>query len=248
MSDRSRGRSAAQRGSRSGLDRRAARSKIIIVIMALLMALSLLAVPLTQLISSRGDDGAQATDEPAEPADPVLQGPYDAPFDMTIDTAADYRARIDTDLGVIIVRLDASGAPMATNNLVNLAEDGYYDDVVFHRVIDGFVIQTGDPTALGAGGPGYRFPDELDTARALVAEHNGYPRGTVAMANAGPDTNGSQFFVVQGDLVELPPAYTVFGAVEDGMDVVDAIAGSPTDAADRPFDDIAIRSITITAG
>jgi peptidylprolyl isomerase len=193
------------------------------------------------------DDDATSADPDAElPADPNQRdGMYNAPFELTIDPAASYLATIATSDGDIVVELDAAGAPLATNNLVNLARDGFYDEVVFHRVIEGFVIQGGDPSGTGAGGPGYRFEDELDTAEELVASEGGYPRGTLAMANAGPDTNGSQFFIVHGDLIQLDPAYTVFGSVIDGMDVVDAIATTTTDGADRPTTDVVITTIEI---
>lgn len=216
---------------RDTYERRAVRNKIIIIVMAVLMALSLLAVPLSQLLASR-DTG---------PPDPGGFGPYDRPFDMTIDVAADYRATVRTQFGDIVIALDPQGAPVATNNFINLANDGYYDGVVIHRVIRGFVVQTGDPTGTGGGGPGYRFDDELDTATELVEEHGGYTRGTVAMANAGPDTNGSQFFIVQSEVVPLAPAYTVFGRVVDGIDVVDQIARVAVDASDRPLEPITIR-------
>lgn len=185
-------------------------------------------------------DGSAAELEPAE-----RDGMYDAPFERTIDPAASYLATIVTSQGDIVVELDPEGAPLATNNLVNLARDGFYDQVTFHRVIEGFVIQGGDPSGTGAGGPGYRFEDELEPAQELVAAEGGYPRGTLAMANAGPDTNGSQFFIAHGEVVELAPDYTVFGEVVDGIEVVDAIATTPTSAADRPSTEVTITTIEI---
>jgi cyclophilin family peptidyl-prolyl cis-trans isomerase len=169
----------------------------------------------------------------------ITSASYDEPFDLTIDTDATYVATFETTCGDIVVELDAAASPLTVNNLVNLAEEGFYDGIVFHRVIEGFMIQGGDPTGTGMSGPGYTFEDELDAARA-----DGYPAGTVAMANAGPDTNGSQFFIVHQD-AGLPPDYSVFGTVVEGMDVVDDIASSPTDPADRPLEDVAIRTITI---
>ncbi|TVR37432.1 MAG: peptidylprolyl isomerase [Nitriliruptor sp.] len=166
---------------------------------------------------------------------------------MTIDPGATYRATIATSEGDVTVELDAAGAPMATNNLVSLARDGYYEGIIFHRVIDGFMIQGGDPTGTGMGGPGYAFDDELGPAEELVEREGSYVRGTLAMANSGPDTNGSQFFIVHED-APLPPAYVVFGEVIDGMDVVDAIATTPTDEADRPLDPIEITAVTIDEG
>lgn len=152
------------------------------------------------------------------------------------------RATLVTTCGDIVLTLDAAAAPATVANFVALAEDGYYDGVGFHRVIDEFMIQGGDPTGSGNGCvdqtdpscaerlPGYTFGDELELAEEVVATSGGYPRGTLAMANAGPDTNGSQFFIVQATPgYGLPPAYAVFGQVESGMDVVDRIAQGPTD-------------------
>jgi cyclophilin family peptidyl-prolyl cis-trans isomerase len=140
----------------------------------------------------------------------------------------------------VTIALDPARAPLTVNNFVFLARQGFYDGVVFHRVVPGFVIQGGDPTGSGRGGPGYRFRDELDGPGS-------YARGTVAMANAGPNTNGSQFFVCLGDL-GLPHAYTIFGEVSAGMEVVDSIAAIPTDRTDRPTEEVVIRSVTITEG
>ncbi len=220
--------------------RRSARNRMIIIVMAVLMGLSLIAVPLTQLLASRGD----AAVPEAPPTAPLT---YDAPFEMTIDPDATYTATLATDAGDITVRLHAADAPETTNNLVNLARDGFYDGVIFHRVIEGFMIQGGDPTGTGGGDPGYRFADELELAEQVVEAEGGYPRGTLAMANAGPDTQGSQFFIMHQDY-PLPAAYTVFGEVIDGLDVVDAIATAPTDEHDRPLEPVVIRTITIDEG
>jgi cyclophilin family peptidyl-prolyl cis-trans isomerase len=242
-------RAKAQR-ERDRFQRRAARNRMIIIVMAVLMALSLFAIPLTQWLAGRGD-AAVPTPEDVDPVEePELaetadrSGSYEEPFEMMIDPDATYTATFATEAGDIVIELDPDGAPVATNNLVSLARDGYYDGVIFHRVIEDFMIQGGDPTGLGTGGPGYRFEDELDVAEQLVEAEGGYPRGTLAMANAGPDTNGSQFFIVHQDF-PLPPQFTVFGEVVDGMDVVDAIATAPTGAQDRPVDPVAIRTITI---
>ncbi len=165
--------------------------------------------------------------------------PYDSPPDMQLDTSKDYAASIETTEGTIEVDLFADGAPRTVNNFVFLARDGFYDDVIFHRVIEGFMVQGGDPEGTGTGGPGYRFDDELE-----VAEEHGYARGTLAMANAGPDTNGSQFFIMHQDNA-LPPNYSVFGEVTDGMDVVDAIATTDTDPRDRPVEEVRIEQVSI---
>ncbi len=164
---------------------------------------------------------------------------YASPPEMTIDPERDYSATLETSEGTIEIDLFAEDSPRTVNNFVFLARDGFYDGVIFHRVIEDFMIQGGDPTGTGTGGPGYRFPDELD-----LASERGYPRGTVAMANAGPDTNGSQFFIMHRD-TPLPPNYSVFGEVREGLDVVDEIASTDTDSRDRPRSDIRIESVTV---
>ena len=126
---------------------------------------------------------------------------------------------IETDAGNIVIDVEADLGPLAAGNFVALAECGFYDGVVFHRIIPGFVIQGGDPTGTGSGGPGYQFPNDP----VSVA----YDRGVVAMANAGRDTNGSQFFIVL-DEAGLPPDYSVFGRVTSGMEVADEIAAGPS--------------------
>lgn len=163
---------------------------------------------------------------------------YPSAPDFAIDPATSYRATLDTNHGVIEIALDAERSPLTVNNFVFLARDGYYDGVIFHRVIENFMIQGGDPTGTGRGGPGYRFRDEI--------EGNGtYARGTVAMANAGPNTNGSQFFICHTD-VGLPHSYTIFGTVTSGIETVDSIATTATDRGDRPHEDAVINSVTIT--
>jgi cyclophilin family peptidyl-prolyl cis-trans isomerase len=155
---------------------------------------------------------------------------------MTIDPSRRYRATIETSAGTMTADLFPDDAPVTVNNFVFLAREGFYDGVIFHRVIPGFMIQGGDPTGTGTGGPGYRFADEPVKRR--------YERGTLAMANAGRNTNGSQFFVMHADY-GLPPSYTIFGKLSAGEDVVDAIASAPTGANDRPRDPVTIRSVTI---
>ncbi len=155
---------------------------------------------------------------------------------MTIDAAKKYTATIVTSAGTMTAELFAADAPQTVNNFVFLAREGFYDGVIFHRVIPGFMVQGGDPTGTGTGGPGYRFPDERVTRK--------YTRGTLAMANAGPNTNGSQFFVMHADY-GLPPNYTIFGKLTAGEDVVDAIANAPKGSNDRPRDPVAITSVTI---
>ncbi len=163
---------------------------------------------------------------------------YPSPPELTIDLAKSYTATLDTNHGEIVIELDPARSPQTVNNFVFLARDGYYDGVIFHRVIDNFMIQGGDPTGTGMGGPGYKFRDEIEGAGS-------YGRGTVAMANAGPNTNGSQFFICHGD-TGLPHSYTIFGQVTSGMDNVDSIATTSTDGSDRPHDEVVINKVTIT--
>jgi cyclophilin family peptidyl-prolyl cis-trans isomerase len=147
---------------------------------------------------------------------------YDQPAQV-LDDALTHRATIETSCGAVELELFSAEAPFTANSFAFLAGEGFYDATIIHRVVPGFVVQMGDPTGTGTGGPGYRFADELAAAR-----NRGYARGTVAMANAGPDTNGSQFFICLDD-VGLPPQYAVFGQVTAGMDVVDRIAALPLD-------------------
>jgi len=165
---------------------------------------------------------------------------WNSPPAMEIDPQKRYTANITTSMGDLVVALDALQAPATVNNFVFLARQGYYDGVIFHRIISGFMIQGGDPTGTGRGGPGYRFGDELPRPGQ-------YEVGSVAMANAGPDTNGSQFFIVSGSNgVSLPPQYSLFGKVVKGLDVVDQIEKVRTGASDRPVTDVTINSVTIT--
>lgn len=163
---------------------------------------------------------------------------YQSPPELLIDPQRSYEATLDTNHGEIVIELDPGRSPLTVNNFVFLAREGFYDEVIFHRVIENFMIQGGDPTGTGRGGPGYRFRDELDG-------EGEYLRGTVAMANAGPNTNGSQFFICHTD-VGLPHQYTIFGTVTRGMETVDSIARTETDRADRPREDVVIRSVTVT--
>ncbi len=160
--------------------------------------------------------------------------------DLGIDPAKRYTATIDTSLGELVVALDAANAPKTVNNFVFLALHHYYDGVIFHRIINGFMCQGGDPTGTGTGGPGYRFEDELP-------KPGRYEVGSVAMANAGPHTNGSQFFIVSGPSgVGLPPLYSLFGKVVKGLDVVDEMQRVATNSKDRPNDDVVINTVTIS--
>jgi len=139
---------------------------------------------------------------------------YSAPPTLTIDTAKKYVATFTTSQGVIVVDLFPSDAPMTVNNYVFLAREGLYDGTVFHRVIGDFMIQGGDPTGTGRGGPGYRFPDET------AGNPNRHKVGSLSMANAGPNTNGSQFFITHVVTSHLDGKHTVFGQVRSGQDIV----------------------------
>jgi peptidylprolyl isomerase len=164
---------------------------------------------------------------------------------MTIDLRKEYRATIKTSLGDMTAILFSGDTPNAVNNFVFLAREGFYNGVIFHRVIKDFMVQTGDPTGTGRGGPGYKLDDEL---RGPMR----YSKGTLAMANAGPNTQGSQFFICHGPAAEsLPKSYTAFGRVTDGLDVLDKIASVPVKPGpggenSSPVDPPRIEAITIT--
>jgi cyclophilin family peptidyl-prolyl cis-trans isomerase len=154
-------------------------------------------------------------------------------------------AVIETNHGTLRFELLEADAPKTTENFITLAERGYYDGIIFHRVIDGFMIQGGDPTGTGAGGKsawGGKFDDEID--RSSPVYQRGYKAGTVAMANSGPNTNGSQFFIMHVDY-PLPPSYSIFGRVTEGQDVVHAIATTPRDRNDRPLTEVKMEKVTI---
>ena len=154
-------------------------------------------------------------------------------------------AVIETNKGTIRFELLEDEAPKTTENFRLLAEKGYYDGVIFHRVIKGFMIQGGDPLGMGYGGEsawGGKFNDEINASSALY--QGPYKAGTVAMANSGPNTNGSQFFIMHVDY-PLPPSYTKFGRVIEGQDVVDAIASSPKDRSDKPTSPVTMEKVTI---
>jgi peptidyl-prolyl cis-trans isomerase B (cyclophilin B) len=147
-------------------------------------------------------------------------------------------ATLHTNHGAISLELFGEDAPKTVGNFARLARDGFYDGVVFHRVIPDFMIQGGDPTGTGMGGPGYEFEDEINPNRV--------ERGALAMANSGPNTNGSQFFIVTAESCPwLDGKHTVFGRVTEGMEVVDRISALPRDARDRPRDDVTIERIEL---
>lgn len=149
---------------------------------------------------------------------------------------------IETNKGTIVFETYDADAPKTVQNFITLAQKGFYDNLIFHRVIKDFMIQGGDPTGTGMGGPGYKFEDELNPATPSYKA--GYVRGVVAMANSGPNTNGSQFFIMHKD-VPLPNNYSIFGKVVSGLDIVDAIASSQTDPNDKPVSDIVMKKVTV---
>ena len=183
----------------------------------------------------------EATIETTEEIEMTYDKTYSEPPAMNINESGNYSAVIETSLGSIEIELFTDIAPITVNNFVNLSKDGYYDNVIFHRVIKGFMIQGGDPSGTGHGEmgkyPGYEFQDELNNPMQ-------YEKGIVAMANRGPNTNGSQFFIMHVDY-PLPYDYTIFGKVSNGIDVVDAIANVQTGDMDKPVDDVVINSVDI---
>jgi cyclophilin family peptidyl-prolyl cis-trans isomerase/FKBP-type peptidyl-prolyl cis-trans isomerase len=188
---------------------------------------------------------ADAADCPAADGSSDQQQEFEEYPPTCIDVTKTYTAEIVTNHGNLVVELDPEQAPVTVNNFVVLARYHYFDDTECHRAIPGFMVQCGDPTATGGGGPGYQFGDELP------ADSSDYVAGTVAMANRGPNTNGSQFFVITGDATFLPPDYAVFGHVSDGLDdtvpALDAL-GNDDPAANGvpPLESIVIESVTIT--
>lgn len=287
--------------NRSQFARRQRRNRVIVIGLVAALALSLIAAPVVSLFGFFNDDESASPAADSERIGPCGAFPDDVPenaavvyddaFGVTIEPERSYTAVLETTCGDITIALDAAGAPLAVSNLMMLADAGYYDGVLFHRVVAGFVVQTGDPAGTGCGQsdctqdgfdpdaptfPGYRFADELDTAEAMYQRvrdvqidelvdggvidadelddalrdslPSGYPRGVVAMANAGPDTNGSQFFITVNEPTLLPgPNFTVLGEVTDGFDVLDRIAASPTDELDRPFTPVALYRIVVRA-
>lgn len=163
---------------------------------------------------------------------------FKAEPEMAIDPEKRYTATMTTSKGILVIELDPAAAPRTVNSFVFLARQNFYDGVVFHRIIPGFVLQGGDPEGTGRGGPGYRFADELPKSGR-------YQVGSLAMANAGPDTNGSQFFIISGpNGVALPPQYSLFGAMVSGHEVVTALDAVGTQSG-APSERVAIESVTI---
>ena len=168
---------------------------------------------------------------------------YSSMPEMSIDQSKSYTAVIQTSMGDLTVEFFSDTAPVTVNNFISLSNDGYYDNIIFHRVISGFMIQGGDPSGTGHGEygkfPGYTFEDELNNQQP-------YEKGILAMANAGPNTNGSQFFIMHVDY-PLPYQYTIFGKVTDGLEVIDTIASVQTAEGDKPVEDVVILGVTVSS-
>lgn len=183
--------------------------------------------------------GQMPTPCPAPDGTSARSQHFDGPPPMCIDAKRRYSAEMATSKGTMVLALDPVAAPKTVNNFVFLARYHYFDGTVFHRVVPGFVLQGGDPTGTGTGGPGYRFEDELPRPGR-------YELGSLAMANAGPNTNGSQFFIISGpNGVRLPPQYSLFGKVVSGLDVVAAIDAVGTGAG-RPIERVVVESVVVT--
>ena len=188
----------------------------------------------TSMLLMTGCSGSAGT--PASNGKPAPKSETDKP---ATPPAKNRIVRMETNKGVIRIEMFEDKAPITTKNFIDLATKGFYDGVIFHRVIDGFMIQGGDPTGTGRGGPGYKIPDEFHPD----LKHDG--AGILSMANAGPNTGGSQFFITLGPTPHLNNRHAVFGKVIEGLDVVKAIGKVSTNAADRPLDDVVMKKVTI---
>lgn len=212
-------------------------TRILLIILAAICLVLLLKFMIPSF-SAQPNDVQTASPQPQPSAPKQFTQP-----ETVIDPTKTYLATLKTEIGDIVIQLDSQKTPITTNNFVFLAQQGFYNQTIFHRVINRFMIQGGDPLGTGSGGPGYKFDDEPITLE--------YTRGAVAMANAGPNTNGSQFFIMHVDN-PLPKNYVIFGHVTEGLDVVDAIATapvvtSPTGENSHPVKPVTITTVTITA-
>jgi len=233
------GRQARQAALLAARRKRSQRNRIIVSAFLALVLVGGIAI----LVGGGGGDKAAAkkgTCPKADGSSPRVTKFAAAP-PICIDPTRTYMAEITTDKGTIDVGLDQKQAPNAVNSFVYLARNHFFDGLTFHRVVPGFVLQGGDPEGTGAGGPGYKFADELPKAGQ-------YKLGSLAMANSGPDTNGSQFFIISGDQgAKLEPKYSLFGQVTNGLDVVAKIdaLGNPDDQSGKPKEPITMSSVTI---
>ncbi len=197
---------------------------------------------------------AAPVSEPTSTTPPSMSSSTNLTFPgiLPADQVNKKRIRIKTTQGDMVVELDHTKGPRAASNFFTLAKAGFYNGTIFHRLIPGFMIQGGDPTGTGMGGPGYEFENDKVTGlpekefnmqgQRFTAPY--YPDGTLAMANAGPDTNGSQFFIMVADY-PLPPDYSVFGRIVEGLDVAKKIANMPRDAQDRPNQEVKMTAVTV---
>ncbi|MGF7048455.1 cyclophilin family peptidyl-prolyl cis-trans isomerase/predicted small lipoprotein YifL [Paenibacillus sp. DS2015] len=196
------------------------------------------------LLAACGKNETAAEEQVTEPTEQTGQTTpapmsWDKPPAMEIDINKTYQAEVTTSKGTFTIDLYAKDAPLTVNNFVFLAKQGFYEGILFHRIMESFMIQTGDPNGNGSGGPGYSFEDEKP-------KHE-YEPGIVAMANAGANTNGSQFFICTGaDSTGLQPNYNVFGKISTGMDVVMNIAATPVESGEVPLEKVTINDIKIT--
>ena len=188
----------------------------------------------TSMLLMTGCSGSAGT--PASNGKPAPKAETDKP---ATPPAKNRIARMETTKGVIRIEMFEDKAPITTKNFIDLASKGFYDGVIFHRVIDGFMIQGGDPTGTGRGGPGYKIPDEFH----VDLKHDS--AGILSMANAGPNTGGSQFFITLGPTPHLNNRHAVFGKVIEGLDVVKAIGKTATGPADRPLQDVVMKKVTV---
>jgi cyclophilin family peptidyl-prolyl cis-trans isomerase len=214
--------------------------KEVLAISGVVLMVALGAIFLISSFESSKDDNVLSTQVINQAATPAAtQKSENMQPLMQIDQKKTYQAVLSTTEGDIIIDLNAKATPITVNNFVSLIKNGFYNGTIFHRVIDGFMIQGGDPEGTGRGGPGYRFDDEPFEGE--------YTRGTVAMANAGPNTNGSQFFIMHADK-PLPKNYVIFGKVASGMDVVDKIATAqvkPGGEGSSPVNPVKITSASV---
>ncbi|CAG7648397.1 peptidylprolyl isomerase [Paenibacillus allorhizosphaerae] len=187
-------------------------------------------------------NGSQPSGQAGAQPGQTAKKSWTSPPEMKIDQKKAYTAKVTTSKGTFTIELFAKEAPKTVNNFVFLSREGFYNDITFHRIIQSFMIQTGDPQGSGTGGPGYKFEDELKTPYK-------YEPGIVAMANAGPNTNGSQFFICTGPdstaVLNQNPNYTIFGKVTEGMDVVQKIAATPVKKGSEPTPSVPTEKVTI---
>jgi len=206
-----------------------------------IFVIAVAAVSLLFFYNKKGGDDSTASPTPTVENNSVPKQ-WDFAPDLTIDQSKRYIATVKTNKGEFELELFADETPFTVNNFVFLANEGFYNGTKFHRIINGFMIQGGDPTGTGRGGPGYTFNDEAVT--------RDYKRGTIAMANAGPNTNGSQFFIMHQDEPRLPKSYVIFGEIVKGIEVIDKIAETPVELNEvnelsSPTEDVIINSVSI---